>query len=216
MAGNVNGSLWTLPTEFRMYLVCAVLGLLAIYRSRSVFNLFCLCIAIVAFVTRPEALPVVSDIHTAQWCLGFLLGAAFFVNREEIRLSIPLAVALLLSTYFIRDPGLGRIYILPALSYATLCFALHPLLFVRPFTRLGDYSYGLYIYAFPLQQQIVFYHPGIHVLAGFAFTYPIILCVAVLSWHLVEKPALGLKKFFQRRPQTKPAREPELIAVAAR
>jgi peptidoglycan/LPS O-acetylase OafA/YrhL len=71
---------------------------------------------------------------------------------------------------------------------------------IRAFTRLGDYSYGLYIYAFPLQQQMVFYHPGLKYLEGFAVVYPIILGVAILSWHLIEKPALGLKKYFRARP----------------
>jgi peptidoglycan/LPS O-acetylase OafA/YrhL len=216
LAGTVNGSLWTLPTEFRMYLVCAGLGLLGIYRLRSVFNLFCLCVAMVAVATRPEALPLVTDIHAAEWCFAFLFGAAFFVNREHIRLSIPLAVALLLSTYFIKDPNFGRMYTQPAFAYATLCLSLHPALFFRPFTRIGDYSYGLYIYAFPLQQQIVFYHPGIHWLVGFAVTYPIILGVAILSWHFIEKPALGLKRYFQRRPEPTPALEPELAGLAGR
>jgi peptidoglycan/LPS O-acetylase OafA/YrhL len=217
MAGDVNGSLWTLPTEFHLYLVCALLGLLGFYGSRSVFNLFCLCLVVVAFATKPEALPVVTDDNTARWAVAFLLGAAFFVNWEQIRLSIPVAVALLLSTYFVVDPGLERMYVLPVLSYATLCFSLHPSLFFRPFTRIGDYSYGLYIYAFPLQQQIVFYNPGIHWLTGLAVTYPIILGVAVLSWHFVEKPALDLKRYFQRRPGPKPALEqPELAALAGR
>ena len=214
LAGNVNGALWTLPTEFRMYLVCAGLGLLGIYRSRSFFNLFLLCVALCAVVTKPEALPVVSDIHTAQWVFAFLIGAAFYLNREHIRLSIPLAIALLLTTYPIRNPDIGRIYILPALSYATLCVALHPALFFRPFTRLGDYSYGLYIYAFPLQQQIAFYHPGINWLIGLAVTYPIILGVAVVSWHLVEKPALSLKKYFRGRPRDQPAPKEEMAVQA--
>jgi peptidoglycan/LPS O-acetylase OafA/YrhL len=100
---------------------------------------------------------------------------------------------------------------LPAMTYFILCFSLHPALFFRPFTRLGDYSYGLYIYAFPLQQQMAFYHPRLRYLKGLAVVYPIILGVAVLSWHFIEKPALGLKKYFRPKPpfEAQPRREPE-------
>lgn len=212
---NVNGSLWTLPTEFTMYLVCAGLGLLGIYGSRAVFNAFLLTVMMVGVMTKVDAMPFINNMNAAQWELAFLFGMAFYVNRNEIRLNIPVALLLLGSTYFITDPRMGRIYIVPAMTYATLCFSLHPALFFRPFTRLGDYSYGLYIYAFPLQQQIVFYHPGIRWLRGLAVTYPIILGIAILSWHIVEKPALSLKKYF--RPQLPADREsrPELATLSA-
>ncbi len=204
LARNVNGSLWTLPTEFRLYLVCVGLGILGLYTIRPVFNAFLLTVLLVAAMTRVESMPFVNNLTTAQWEFAFLSGMAFYVNRNEIRLNIPVALALLGSTYFVTDPGMGRIWIVPAMTYATLCFSLHPALFFRPFTRVGDYSYGLYIYAFPLQQQMVFYHPGISWLRGLALTYPIVLGVAFLSWHLIEKPALGLKRYFRPQPPAQP------------
>ena len=58
--------------------------------------------------------------------------------------------------------------------------------------RSGDYSYGLYVYAFPLQQFMIALlgtnaSPLPVLLLSAAATFPL----AILSWHAVEKPALG-------------------------
>ena len=63
---------------------------------------------------------------------------------------------------------------------------------VRGYNRVGDYSYGVYIYAFPVQQSVVALMPGVSPLALLAIALPITVLLAVASWHLVESPALGL------------------------
>jgi peptidoglycan/LPS O-acetylase OafA/YrhL len=72
------------------------------------------------------------------------------------------------------------------------------------FNRFGDYSYGLYIYAFPIQQALILYFPGIRPLALFGVAFLLTLICAMLSWHLIESPALKLKSvsfrtYFRRR-----------------
>lgn len=56
-----------------------------------------------------------------------------------------------------------------------------------------DYSYGFYIYAFPVQQTLAFLYPSsniyFHLIVGFIIT----MLFASLSWHFIEKPALVLK-----------------------
>jgi peptidoglycan/LPS O-acetylase OafA/YrhL len=59
--------------------------------------------------------------------------------------------------------------------------------------RSGDYSYGVYIYAFPIQQTIVHLFPGISHPTFLACSLAATFVAAALSWHLVEKPALQLK-----------------------
>ncbi len=199
MGRAVNGSLWTMPTELRMYWVCAGLGVLGLYTLRPAFNALLVAVMLMGFLIRPEAVPFIGIINVEQWELAFLVGAAFFINRDQIRLNIPVALLLLAATWFIRDPEKGLLYIVPAAAYAILCFSLHPALFFRPFTRLGDYSYGLYIFAFPIQQQMYFYFPNVSWYTRLAIGFPIILGVAILSWHLIEKPALSLKRYFQPR-----------------
>jgi peptidoglycan/LPS O-acetylase OafA/YrhL len=62
------------------------------------------------------------------------------------------------------------------------------------FARYGDFSYGVYIYAFPVQQLLVAWMGGrVPVLLLAAMALPIVVVLAALSWHLVEKRALSLK-----------------------
>lgn len=63
----------------------------------------------------------------------------------------------------------------------------------------GDYSYGIYLYAGPIQQSVVWaLGPANSFLANAALSIPITAAFAMLSWHLVEKPFLKVKRYLVR------------------
>jgi peptidoglycan/LPS O-acetylase OafA/YrhL len=196
----VNGSLWTMPTEIRMYCFCAVTGLVGIVSSREIFNAVLLTFTVIATTTDLAANSLLLGSDSLRWAIAFLIGMALYINRFHIPLN-PVAALL----------GIGLIHYAPrsfehspldlvfmelAVAYALLVVAYYPPLFFKPFTRMGDYSYGLYIYAFPLQQYFVFSFPKLNSMQQFFAVFPVILGTAVLSWHFVEKPALRLKDRF--------------------
>ncbi len=80
-------------------------------------------------------------------------------------------------------------YTLPALGgYALFYAAFRPAFGLQRFAKHGDFSYGLYLYAFPIQQILVTYfrhdlNAGTLTLAAFLLA----LTCAVLSWHLRRK-----------------------------
>ncbi|MDO8654733.1 MAG: hypothetical protein Q7R66_21385, partial [Undibacterium sp.] len=76
---------------------------------------------------------------------------------------------------------------------------------IRKYNALGDYSYGVYIYAFPVQQALASIYPGIPVPAMLLGSATLTLTLATLSWHLIEKRALHLKGFLSTRPAKLPA-----------
>ncbi|MEJ8856525.1 acyltransferase family protein [Variovorax robiniae] len=65
---------------------------------------------------------------------------------------------------------------------------------IRAYNRVGDYSYGMYVYAFPVQQCTAALLPEVSTwtLTGIAIIVTLVL--AMLSWHLIEKPAMALRR----------------------
>jgi peptidoglycan/LPS O-acetylase OafA/YrhL len=81
----------------------------------------------------------------------------------------------------------------PGIAYIALVLAYHPRLRWRAYLRVGDYSYGTYVLAFPVQQFIIWRFGLTHPPVVFALTLAVTLGLAIVSWHAVEKPALDLK-----------------------
>jgi peptidoglycan/LPS O-acetylase OafA/YrhL len=129
----------------------------------------------------------------------FFSGATCFVMRERIVLSWsvfwPLAALLGASSL---DKHLFFAVFLATLAYLVLVLAYLPGGAVRRYNRVGDYSYGTYIYAFPVQQSVAALVPGVSLAPMIALASVGTLALAALSWHLIERPALELKEALSR------------------
>jgi len=187
----INGSLWTLSYEVLCYLgvvICGVLGLLGRRAAfAAVLGLF------LVFYAITEALPLHTGIENlAQLGLPFAIGMSFWVWRAVIPLSWPLAGVVLVAAVLLRPTPLFSFALTMALAYGVFVLGYARIRVFDRYTRLGDYSYGVYVYAFPLQQLVAAFGVA-SPLSNMALSFPAVLLCAVLSWTLVEAPALRLR-----------------------
>jgi peptidoglycan/LPS O-acetylase OafA/YrhL len=190
---DVNGSLWTLPLELRLYVGVLVAGILGLLARRLVW-LAALLAMIAAFAVSPDWFPLrPNDRVVRELALLFALGSLAWVWRESLPVSLVAAAAAVLLVA-VNPGGLARgALFAPLLAYVVLTLAYHPRLQWPAFNRVGDYSYGLYVYSFPLQQTLMQRLPSLEPWSLFALGLPLSLLVAVASWHWLEQPALALK-----------------------
>lgn len=201
----INGSLWTLNYEVLCYFGVVISGLLGLSDKPRLFAL-----ALVGFLLAywATAVAVESTRVNSMMQLGlpFAIGMAFWVWRDRIPLSPVLAAGLALVAVVAHPfPVFIPVFCL-ALAYAVFVIGYARLPAIGAYNRLGDFSYGTYIYAWPVQQLWVWLGVASPLL-NIALSLPVTLLFAVLSWHFVEAPALKLKSgpVFARRLHREPA-----------
>lgn len=213
----INGSLWTLIYEIACYAGVAILGLLGVLRHRWLTLAALVLVALLHFsgpyiasagLPLPQAIIARID-ALALLTFPFMLGTFAYVWRDKIRMSGWAAVLLWVPVPFMAAGHLMASWIVLALLYTTFWIGFVPKGAALAYNRLGDYSYGVYIYAFPVQQTVMHLVPGISPIANMALAMPVTLSLAVLSWHLIEARALAaatpLAELMARQRQSHPS-----------
>jgi len=202
-AGQVNVPLWTIRFEFICYLVLAAMGLAGLLRRRRIVLAMFLVMA-AGYAAQlhgwPQPWPATAPYFGAvdefpRFIVFFLAGAAFYLYREHIPQSGLLAMLALCGVALGAATGTTQIALPFCGAYLIFYLAFHRTLRVHHFARRGDFSYGMYLYGFPVQQLLVRYLPAAnHPLILTMLSLVGALLLAALSWHGVEKPFLKLKR----------------------
>lgn len=194
----LNGSLWSVQYEFWCYIGILVLGVCGLLKnSRWLLSIFVVVVACHAWIDYRRWLPggmLLGQIfgYPLFWTrvLPFFLAGMYFAlneNKVELRRSyaIASAICLILATPF---PYLPYIVYPICGAYLLMYMAYWAPVVNLNLGRWGDFSYGTYLYAFPVQQLIIYAAKGrIAPLTLFALATPVSIGLGALSWFFVER-----------------------------
>lgn len=193
--GVVNGSLWTIGLELLCYAGLVVASAAGLMRRRRLFVFLAIAASTVIplgiFLSGNELLFGAVQGRVLIFC--FLAGTVLQSGAARIPLNTVIAALCgAASLYLFSDPVLAYLGPFP-LAYWTIWLgtrAVPPL----PVIARGDYSYGLYLCAYPVQQSCLLLVPAAHLWwVNLLVALPIAFGYAVLSWHVIEKPVLSRK-----------------------
>jgi peptidoglycan/LPS O-acetylase OafA/YrhL len=202
---GVNGSLWSIPYEFRCYLLLILLGLLGTFRSKRIVGFLTVCFLF--WVTTVDVTSTAggnmmwgSLAGNVRTIALFLAGSSFFLFEDAIPYSrLYAAISLAALLVLLPHSNLATSALAVFGGYIIFWFALHgPTWSFSLAANRTDLSYGVYLYAWPIGELLVQYFNGISPWLVFCFTVLIVYPVAFVSWVLIEKPALGLKRFLTK------------------
>ena len=182
-----------------VYGMVAIFGLLRMLKVRYVVLVIFLMVHILYIVAQSShlILPHIGEADKLPRLVAyFLSGMTLFLFRDKIPFSYKLALLSALAIVVLSFFHLSELAMPICGSYLILYFAYSPQVKLHNFAKYGDFSYGLYIYAFPVQQLIIHVYKdgkGLNPYTLAILSFFVTLALSALSWHLIEKPFLSLK-----------------------
>jgi peptidoglycan/LPS O-acetylase OafA/YrhL len=128
---------------------------------------------------------------------SFFIGVLCYVYADKIVIKKTLFLLCIAGLYFFNLKYTTILGVVCA-CYLCLCIAFMDLR-KFPLIKYGDFSYGIYLYGFPIQQTIWHFFPFAREWWGlFLVAFPVSIFFSVISWRLIEQPFLSLKHHFKR------------------
>lgn len=202
---DFNGPLWTIRFEIAAYILAALGFSVGLFKSRA--------LTFITFVIVQSAylgLPLLIDFTNLPGGLlpllrlssAFLMGMCLWQFPIARRPHWILVAGLIGMFLLWGDEFGGELLATLGLTGLILRFGLSKTKFL-PLLKLPDYSYGIYIWHYPAMQAVLYFNPDFGPAELAVFSVPLFLALSAASWHLIEKPALRLKRF--KRPSLRPS-----------
>lgn len=195
----INLSLWTIPYELYCYLAIVILWMVGAVPRRKWLLLALVIVAQLALPLRDASVDNMIRIWASNLpgrflVLSFLYGVVIYAFAEVIVMRWWMAVAAAALCALLMQSTIAIYFMAFPAAYLTVFLGLTnpPRI---PVLMDGDYSYGIYLYAGPIQQVIIDLFPA-HRNGPFVIAMALLpICLfAAFSWHVIEKPVLGRRK----------------------
>jgi peptidoglycan/LPS O-acetylase OafA/YrhL len=192
--GTVNDQLWTIPIELRCYIAITVASILGITRHRwrilPIIAASTIAMPVAELLERGTTLTDFNAVSSKVLYLCFLAGIAIYLYQDRVRLSPWLLAGSIVAAWVLLPLPTGQYLAAVPVAYVTIYIGLldPP---VSLLSRIGTYSYGLYIYGFVTQQAYAYVFPSYRIWwLNILFSLSVAMVFAALSWHCLEQPVL--------------------------
>lgn len=197
---TLNGAMWSIWLEFVCYL-CIPIVYITKFNKPKTYGILAVLMMSIFLITQISGkniwLPHVRlDLHhTSRLMCAFLIGGLFYLLRDKVIWNKPITIGctllLLISLNFKNTAEIG---LMTFGAYLLFNFALNYK--NRLLNSIGgkvDISYGVYLYAWPVQIYVIKYYPHINLYVLMLVALIGASILGYLSWSLIEKPFIQLK-----------------------
>lgn len=211
----VNNTLWTIPHEIGCYIIMSGLILFGLLGKSWLLPLGAAVVIALGLILPNYGIgPTSSGIDKVLYFLFvskasrlyvcFILGIYAFLIKDKLPYSwgiFGLSIAYVVFVGSFPQPDgiqypLMNVLLSVPMVYITVFLGVTDVWIPKVF-KTGDYSYGIYLYGWPMQQLLVDILPkGTSLLIQFALVIPLVTLFAALSWHWIERPILKLRRKF--------------------
>jgi peptidoglycan/LPS O-acetylase OafA/YrhL len=205
----VNLQLWTIPGELLCYLAIVVVSVIGLIRIRVAIPVVAIGYAVILTLSlfmsahnHSAGLPLFAGVSLNTLLISFLAGVAIFLYRDLLPLNFPIFIGCSVASYALLWNGTYQYAASFPVAYCTVFLGLTD--FRKTFvTATGDYSYGVYLYGYPVQQTVMYAFPTLNnTWFNFGTSLAVALLFASLSWHLVESQVLARRRTIIASVQT--------------
>jgi peptidoglycan/LPS O-acetylase OafA/YrhL len=195
-SGYVNSSLWTLKYEVICYFGLALFGAAGFFEKRRLPVAILALLLLVTTVSLtlpadPAAFGLVENLR--YFTVFFFAGVLAYHLRSHLVIAGPVLVPLFALFVALARTPFAEVSSALFLGYAALWAATKMWGPLRGICNRVDASFGIYIFAGPIQQTLLWLMPALTPVWLTLTAVALVLPIAVLSWLVIERPALRFR-----------------------
>jgi len=194
---QVNGSLWSLPFELKMYGLVFITWFVFYKTSKLTYLTSTVALIVISsgliylngFISRGI------DLKLPHLIYFFFVGSLYFCAQSRILISHKIAIAVAITLLFsAANQRLFMFMWMLCAPYLLMYLTYIPKGKLLAYNKIGDYSYGVYVFAWPIQQSIIQINSNISIPQHILLSTLCTLLIAIPCFHYIEAPAMKSRR----------------------